>query len=326
MRIGIVGVNYKSSSLELREPLVSAFKTVFQEKTGVLLLTCHRIEFYFSTSCLVETQMEILSLLREKVMGSFAHALYSYFSQDCFYHLGKVVSGIDSAVFGESEIQRQVKLAYEKARIKRELPYDIHYLFQKGLKIGKEIRSRFLMEQKETPLPWLIEEILKKERGRLDDLRLLFVGNSTINRKIISFFQNRNIGTLTLCTRVKKGPFPKIKVEDWTALRQWNAYDVVICGTYHEGYVINAIGQAFRKTIFFDLGVPRNIDVRLGNNPNLTLYNIDEIGTFAQKKRNEKEIGVCKKGVEKAVARQIQLFEARKRAKKEYMVGVQGAI
>ena len=318
MRIGLVGINYKSSPIGLRETLVRAFKKIFIQKPGVLLLTCHRLEFYFSTHCLLETQMDILSLLRAEMQESFEHALYSYFSQDCFRHLGRVVSGVDSAVFGETEIQRQVKLAYETARAIKPLPYDIHYLFQKGLKIGKEIRSAFLVDQKEVSLPWLIQEILEKELGDLEKVKILFVGCSAINRRIISFFQSRNLGLLTLCTRVKKGPFPKkVIVKDWSALKEWNAYDVVICGTYHEGYVIEQTDQILKETLLFDLGVPRNVDVALEKTPFLKLYNVDQIGEFAQR-RGRKALTFCERQIEQAIERQMRLFEERKQARWRY--------
>ena len=42
-------------------------------------------------------------------------SLYSYFGKNCFHHLGKVISGIDSAILGESDIQRQVKHKHPKS-------------------------------------------------------------------------------------------------------------------------------------------------------------------------------------------------------------------
>ena len=237
MQVGIVGINHKSSSLPLRESLARAFQKTFGLQDGVLLSTCNRTEFYFCAKSLADAQMEILGRLREEIQGSFEHALYSYFGHDCFNHLGKVVSGVDSAIFGESDIQRQVKLAYENARKKKTLLHELHYLFQKGLKIGKEMRSSFLMANKETPLPLVIQTILEKNQPPIEEAEMLFVGNSAINRKLISYFQSRGAKKITLCTRMKKGEFPKVSLENWSVLKRWDSFDVVICGTYHKNHV-----------------------------------------------------------------------------------------
>ena len=322
MQVGIVGINHKSSALPLREALAKAFQKAFEQKKGVLLSTCNRTEFYFCAHSLAGTQMEILLLLREEMNQCFEHALYSYFGQDCFNHLGRVVSGLDSAIFGESDIQWQVKLAYETARKKRKLPHEIHYLFQKGLKIGKELRSSFLMAKKEVPLPFVIQEILEKNQQPVEESQILFIGNSAINRKLISYFQFRGGKKLTLCTRMEKEEFPNISIEDWSVLEKWDAYDVVICGTYHKNHILEKSTRSFQETLLFDLSVPRNIDPKLGAHPDLKLYNIDQIGKLAQKKSSEKEVALCENVIEKAVQKQMQLFKERKQAKWRYAVSL----
>ncbi|MEM8727362.1 MAG: hypothetical protein AAGE99_01415 [Chlamydiota bacterium] len=322
MQLGIVGINHKSSTLPLREAVAKAFQKACETKEGVLLSTCNRTEFYFCARSLVTTQMEILSLLREEMGESFEHALYSYFGHDCFNHLGKVVSGLDSAIFGESDIQRQVKLAYKKARERGNLSHEIHYLFQKGLKIGKELRSSFLMAKKGMELPYIIQRILEKHGRPAQESRVLFVGNSAINRKLISFFQFRGAEKLTLCTRMKKGEFPKISVENWDILENWDRYDVVICGTRHEEHILQKSTRFLRETLLFDLSVPRNIDPELGKHPGLKLYDIDRIGKSEPERDGEREIALCENAVEKAVRKQMKLFKERKQAKWRYAVSL----
>lgn len=322
MYVGIVGINHKSSSLSLRETLARAFEAVFAKRQGILLSTCNRTEFYFCARSLADAQIEILAILREEVTGNFEHALYSYFGKDCFHHLGKVVSGVDSAIFGESDIQRQVKLGYEKGKYHWELPHEIHYLFQKGLKIGKEMRSSFLLANKEIPLPLVIQSILEKNQCPIEETNFLFVGNSQINKKLINYFQQRGVRKMTLCTRMTSGVFPQVNLEDWSILGRWDHFDAVICGTTHSEHILHKEKRSFKETLLFDLSVPRNIDPNLGAHPCLKLYNIDQIGKLAQKKRGEKEIVLCETIIEKAVRRQIELFKKRKEAKWRFAVSL----
>ena len=120
MRIGVLGINHKSSELPVREMLARACLCKFakqaeiaQELYCVVLSTCNRTEIYFSADDLAVAHTLILSCLREEVPEPFEHKLYTYFGFDCFLHLAMVTSGLDSVILGESEIQRQVKIAYE---------------------------------------------------------------------------------------------------------------------------------------------------------------------------------------------------------------------
>ena len=111
--IGVVGISHQSSDLNIRERLGHVFQTYFGKQrkvrirgSYVLLATCNRVELYFSSPDLVKTHHEILRVLRQHVSASFEPYLYSYFGKDCFLHLARVISGVDSAIYGESEILR----------------------------------------------------------------------------------------------------------------------------------------------------------------------------------------------------------------------------
>ncbi|MCB1080277.1 MAG: glutamyl-tRNA reductase [Chlamydiia bacterium] len=318
MQVGVIGINHKSSELGLREKLARIFQKEFgltADSDCILLSTCNRTELYFSSSYLAETHIELLKRLRSHLGESFEHALYSYFGRDCFYHLGRVISGIDSAIFGESDIQRQVKIAYEKHRKNHAISHDLHYLFQKGLKIGKEMRTSFLVAKKGTQLPHIIQSIMEWQKHDIKKASILFVGNSDVNRKLLSFFEWKGCQKMVLCTRMQTGHFPSASVVDWSELKGWYTYDVVICGTYHEEYILEATREEIGPTLLFDLSVPRNIDPHLAKHPNITLYNIDQISEIFQKKKGEKEIALCEDVIEKAVTRQMHLFKERRQAK-----------
>ncbi|NGX51680.1 MAG: Glutamyl-tRNA reductase [Chlamydiae bacterium] len=318
MHVGVIGINHKSSTLALREKLARAFQKAFAvtfSSDFVLLSTCNRTELYFSSSHLAECHIEILNRLRTELHESFEHALYSYFGRDCFYHLGRVISGMDSAIFGESDIQRQVKLAYEKQRQSHQLSHDLHYLFQKGLKIGKEMRTSVLVTKKGTQLAAIIQSIMERKERDLSRSSILFIGNSDVNRKLHSFFEWKGCREMVLCTRMAIDSLPSLAVVDWTGLKEWHRFDVVICGTYHEEYVLDAVEGEISPTLLFDLSVPRTIHPDLGKHPQISLYNIDQIGEIFQKKRGEKEIALCEDLIEKAVTRQMHLFKERREAK-----------
>src|SRR5262245_52879886 len=103
MRFGVVGINHKLADLKLREKLAKACQNRFLSSSFhgdhhfVLLSTCNRTEFYFSSDDLAETHSYLLRILRQDVEDDFDQKLYTYFGTDCFLHLTRVTSGLDSA-------------------------------------------------------------------------------------------------------------------------------------------------------------------------------------------------------------------------------------
>src|SRR3989304_3124875 len=126
MRIGVLGINHKSASLDVREAVARASHAIAADFSAVLLSTCNRTEIYFSEDDLAGAHSQILHELKSRIGISFEHALYAYFGEDCFFHLAAVTAGLDSGLLGESEIQRQVKAAYQAAT---GLSSPLHFLF-----------------------------------------------------------------------------------------------------------------------------------------------------------------------------------------------------
>ena len=91
-----------------------------------------------------------------------------------------MTSGFDSAILAETEIQGQVKSCYQQAHQTRELPFELHYLFQKALKTGKEIRTKLKFTK---PIVDLEQAILHFGQG-MEQPQILFVGASRTNLKI----------------------------------------------------------------------------------------------------------------------------------------------
>ncbi len=91
MRVGVVGINFKTSPLEIREKLAKACHYCFSAQAlspkregTVLLSTCNRTEIYFSAEDLAEAHSDILNVLREFIDAPFEQKLYSFFGPDCF--------------------------------------------------------------------------------------------------------------------------------------------------------------------------------------------------------------------------------------------------
>lgn len=111
-------VHQRDAALDTRERLLG---TLLNAPGRVVLATCHRVEVYEITH-----RVQSLPDMRTLVAGEAAN------------HLFRVVAGLDSAIAGEPQIQRQVRVAYEAAT------GDVHpmlgRLFERALHVGREIR------------------------------------------------------------------------------------------------------------------------------------------------------------------------------------------
>jgi glutamyl-tRNA reductase len=263
MRVAVIGTNHKTAPLDVRERLAAALSGLALDMSHVVLTTCNRCELYVTA----QESETILEYLRE-----FRSWLYTYQDRECFAHLAHVTVGLDSAAFGETEIQGQVKNAYSAAG---ELPADLHRLFQKALHVGKVIRKNrprtINTETLETTLYSLCNF------GKLRK-RLFFLGNSEINRKLMAYFQRRGADEIALCSRSTSLP-----------LDRWQEYEIVICATKTDRYLLTPgqLQSERRTQLIIDLGMPRNVDPALREHLDFALFNIDEINTFMEHKTAE---------------------------------------
>jgi glutamyl-tRNA reductase len=294
MKIGVLGVNHKSAEIGTREYVSKAFAMRFCRESMiaesahcVVLSTCNRSEVYFSSENLAETHSMLLNILKEEIDIPFEHKLYSFFGLDCFLHLAQVTSGLDSAIIAESEIQRQVKIAYEQTLLHYNLPSCSHFLFQKSLKLGKQVRSSFALAQNQVTIANILFRTCESVLKQLKDLPILFVGNSEINRNIIAFFKRKGVNNITLCTRsLHSAKNEGLCLLAWERIVDWQQYPVLICGS-NAPHAIVASSQEVQTRLIFDLSIPRNVDPSLSRHPQLVLLNIEEITALIEKKQQK---------------------------------------
>lgn len=292
MHIGVIGINHKIASLELRAALAQACLQRFSLGAAyldghacILLTTCNRTEIYFSSENVAETHTLLLNLLRYDLRTEFDQKIYSYFGRDCFLHLCRVTAGLDSAIIAETEIQGQVKASYERAAAHITLPSALHYLFQKALQVGKQVRSNLSLGRGIPDLEHAIFQMGVQLFPFIQSTKILFVGASDVNIKILSFLKQKQLQNITLCNRsphkaIKLAKTHQLKVLAWQHLSNWHEYDWIILGTKAPHYIIwrSDLPENIKNhKLVIDLGMPPNVHPGLAEDWRITLRNIDQI-------------------------------------------------
>lgn len=330
MRVGVLGINHKLANLELRELLAKTCQrrlapshSTHGDHSFVLLSTCNRTEVYFSSTELAATHSYLLSILRNDVCEDFDQKLYSYFGQDCLLHLCRVTAGLDSAIVAETEIQGQVKNAYEMAMQYHRLPFEQHYLFQKALGIAKKVRN---VLPAKPGIPDIEHAIFQTGQHLFNDpsqAKVLFIGASDINEKILAHLKDKQVQQISLCNRTAdKGEYTACKYQvpflPWQQLHQWHSFDWIILGTKSPNYLLKADqlqNASIGHKLIIDLSVPRNADPELGRHPQVTLLNIDQINRRLniRRQRLQHSLECAEEMIAQAIQLQIQLFHEKER-------------
>lgn len=288
LRVGVLGISYKTADLAIREEIargvfkISGERTVFFKHPVIPISTCNRTEIYFSGDDLSEVHSDLLAFFRSQVRGSFEHRLYSYFGIDCFVHLCRVIAGLDSAILAETEIQGQVKLAYYQSAQKLELPSCLHYMFQKGLRVGKIARNSLPLAKGSSTLYGTMFHLAQRHLGDLNAKQILIVGNSEINRGLISYLQKKSIRKIVLATRYPLGSFLEgVVIRDRDILSYWQEFDWIVCAAHAKGYLLSGNGR--KNPLVFDLSVPRNVDPQICG---VKLLNIEQVNQIVDQRRS----------------------------------------
>ncbi len=295
MKFGVLGISFWRSSLIIREELIRILETIFadyfeQFSTCIPLFTCNRVEVYFCSENVDDYLNQLMRIIEERTQKIMKSSFYYYFDEKCLYHLVKVVSGLDSPVLGETEIQGQVKRAYQQVCNQRKLPPLLHLLFQRSLHIGKKLRSRenftFIKESFEQ----LIFDLIKKKFcSDFLSRKVLFVGFSKINKKVFSFFSKKGFLYLQFYSISQQNEKIDVKnLNRYFFISQselksiWN-YDVIIFGSNSKSLIFkdfHIFTDNFKKErLIFDLGVPRNFNLDYKERL-LDVYNMDNLNSL----------------------------------------------
>ena len=185
--------------------------------------------------------------------------------------------------------------------IKKKLPSDLHYLFQKSLHNGKVLRSKFRLDQKMPTLSKMIAHQIGKKR-------VLVVGNSKIGRQCILALKRVGSTDITLATRYPKNIQEQLL--PWNQLFLWPTFDIVIGASkthtpillksdYYENAPIQKI---------YDLGVPRNSEVLP-----ITVLDIDQLGQIVEQRRLNQTsyVKIGEEKIREIVSRQFGLAKMR---------------
>jgi len=308
MPLAVVGASHRTAPIEVRERLALSRAEVPGVLRGlvesgaaseaVVLSTCNRTELYLSLPDERRGVEAVQGVLAERLAAApeeVARHLYLHRDRHAAEHLFRVTSGLDSMVLGEPQIQGQVKEAYAVARetVSAAGPIAgaaLNRMFQTAFSVGGRVRSETEVGKGAASISSAAVELAKKIFGSLRGRRALVLGAGEMAEVTLECLRGEGVRTAVVANRT----FDRARelAERWGGrairLDQMGSalpgVDIVICSTSaphpvltRERFREGVPGELRNPLCIIDIAIPRDVDPAVGREPNVFLYNVDDL-------------------------------------------------
>lgn len=150
-----IGISHKTSTISEREKFqidkkeihsaLQYFKSMSEVGGTIIVSTCNRLEFYFTLTEETDPYSIIYDYYRSRGIKLTTESQKKFYVCDAKKtpaHLFEVITGLDSIVLGEYQIQGQIKDAYSVACSEKTVDKTLHKLFHTAFRTGKEVRTQ----------------------------------------------------------------------------------------------------------------------------------------------------------------------------------------
>ena len=304
-----LGVSHKTAPLELRERLAlteGRAVSVLGELVGVpeiaeaaAISTCNRTELYLYASDPVDAESHALTVLArvaETRPTELVSHLYSLRGSAAAEQLFRVTAGLDSMIVGETEVQGQVKRAYELALVEDATGPVLNRLFRGALAAGKRARTETAISERALSVPQVAVELARRTLGDLEDRSVLVVGAGETAELTARALANRGVVAIFIANRhydraiglAERFGGRAVRFEELPGLLV--DADIVVSSTSSPHHVIerDALAQVMaeregRPLLLIDLAVPRDIHPDCRELPGVTVHDMDDLQTLVER-------------------------------------------
>jgi glutamyl-tRNA reductase len=346
LHVGALGTDFRSASLRMRDALylekerVTQFIDSIPDNAPLLevvaLSTCNRIEIFYVCSDHEEASSWLrnhLTAFHHIPPGHIEKVMREYRCDEAVRHLFKIVSGMESMVFGEHEILGQVREAYFHCLKNAATDSFLNRLFQQAIATGKKVRSSTGAGRGVLSIASIAVEKMAEMEGGLASKRVLIVGTGTMGIRALKRLQSETVGTLALCNRTEEraAKFAQrfgadlVRYEDLPAA--YCRFNAVLLATANSGKPLLSRddleryrGAVTDDLLFVDLGAPRNIEPSVASLPGIRLICIDDLRETADRRLSERKSEID--AVTGIVEEQVREFTRWYRFKKNMVCGI----
>ena len=311
----VVGLNYKTAPVEIREKLSfieaelpKAMAALQDEKSileNVIVSTCNRTEIYAVVDQLHTGRYYIKQFLAkwfDLTIEQFENHLFIREEDASLNHLFRVTAGIDSMVLGETQILGQVKKSFLQGQELGTTGTVFNHLFKQAVTFAKRAHSETAIGENAVSVSYAAVELAKKIFGSLQNKHVAILGAGKMGELAIQNLYGSGVGKVTVINRTfEKAKSLATKFEgNAKSMNELQCSlleaDILISSTGATEYVIDyelmKYVSKMRKgdpLFMVDIAVPRDLDPKIGDLPNVFLYDIDDLQGIVNANLAERE-------------------------------------
>ncbi|HET7754703.1 MAG TPA: glutamyl-tRNA reductase [Anaeromyxobacteraceae bacterium] len=297
--VSMVGLSHKSAPIGVRERValcgdalrdaLTALRARPDVDEAMVISTCNRVEVYVAGPVSAAR-----SFFVDRCAESVDH-LYVRESREAVRHLFRVAASLDSMVLGEQQILGQVKEAYGVASASGAAGAFVSRLCNRAFATAKRVRNETQIGCGASSMSQVAVELVEKIFSDLKGREIVLVGAGKMGalsaKALASLGADRILVTNRSPERARAlaeqvGGFSR----DWAELDALLvAADVAIVSTGAPNYVITAEmvqrlmkARRHRSMCFIDLSVPRNVDPKCADLPDVYAYDVDDLEKVVQ--------------------------------------------
>jgi glutamyl-tRNA reductase len=299
----LLGVSHKTAPVALRERLAltsTGAERFLREvvalpevREAAVISTCNRTELYLVVGDPVAAESAVLGVLANRAgirPTELAEVIYSPRNCDAARQLFRVASGLESMIVGESEVQGQVRRAYELALEAGVTGPLTNRLFTAALTTGKRVRAETAIARGRASVSSVAVDLAEDVVGDLEHRHVVIVGAGETSELTAQALAAKGVRTVFVANRHAArarsvaARFGGAVVSLDALPAQLEQADIVVASTSSPHPILGSeeLGQVMRTrgerpVALIDIAVPRDIDPACADLPGVTLYDIDDL-------------------------------------------------
>ncbi|MEI2462699.1 glutamyl-tRNA reductase [Niallia taxi] len=315
MHIVVVGLNYKTAPVEIRERLTfdssalgEAMSQLQKKKSileNIIISTCNRTEIYAVVDQLHTGRYYIKEFLSEwfKIdQAEFSPYIFIYEQDGAMNHLFQVACGLNSMVVGETQILGQVRASFLEAQAIESSGTVFNQLFKQAVTLAKKAHTETDIGANAVSVSYAAVELAKKIFGTLDNKNVLILGAGKMGELAIQNLYSNGAKNVTVINRTfEKAQSLADRFEGQAkSLSELQCAlidaDILISSTGASSFVItksmmNTVEKIRKgKPLFMvDIAVPRDLDPALAELDSVFLYDIDDLEGIVEANLQERQ-------------------------------------
>ncbi len=335
MTLSLIGVNYKTAPIALRERIAvsrdelpettRALAAVEGVTECMIVSTCNRVELIAAVE---DPDTDLTGFLNDHFgldRSVLEPHIYKRSDREAVRHLFRVAASLDSMVVGEPQILGQVKEAFAVARAAGTVSGQLEHLLQSAFAAAKKVRSETEIGSSSVSIASVAVEMANKIFGSLQGRTVFLVGAGKMSELAARHLVQQGAGAILVSNRTQERAQRMAETFKGKVIPYEQMYDaasdadIVISSTGAPHPIFRKEhGQAFmhrrrnRPMFFIDIAVPRDVDPAMGELEGIFVYDIDDLQAVAAQHLQERSQQAG--DAESMIAAEVERFQQKQRA------------